>query len=55
MLGLWLLMSEVLADNIAFPRMLQKAGFPVAGRVPCRYRRHSAYRDTVILFVEWPA
>lgn len=54
-LGLRLMLSEVMADNTASLRMLQKAGYIEAGRVPRRYWKRAAYRDTIIMFVERPA
>lgn len=54
-LGLRMLMSEVMADNAASLTMLQKAGYTQAGRIPRRYWKRGAYRDTIIMFVERPA
>lgn len=54
-LGLRMLMSEVMADNTASLRMLQKAGYTEAGRISRRYWKRGAYRDTIIMFVERPA
>ncbi|HVF86838.1 MAG TPA: GNAT family N-acetyltransferase [Pyrinomonadaceae bacterium] len=54
-LGLRMLMSEVMADNTASLRMLQKAGYTEVGRIPRRYWKRGAYRDAIIIFVERPA
>jgi len=51
-LGLRMLMSEVMADNTASLRMLQKAGYTEAGRIPRRYWKRGAYRDSVVMLVE---
>ena len=53
-LGLRMLMSEVMADNTASLRMLQKAGYTEAGRIPRRYWKRGAYRDSVVMLVERP-
>src|SRR5262249_5683860 len=51
-LGLRLLISEVMADNTGSLRMLQKAGYREAGRIPRRWWKRGAFRDMVILVVE---
>ncbi|HEX7183585.1 MAG TPA: GNAT family N-acetyltransferase [Thermoanaerobaculia bacterium] len=54
-LGLRMLLSEVMADNTGSVRMLQKAGYREVGRIPRRWWKRGAYRDSVILVVERPA
>jgi len=44
----------VMADNTASLRMLQKAGYTEAGRIPRRYWKRGAYRDSVVMLVERP-
>ncbi|HXO21555.1 MAG TPA: GNAT family protein [Thermoanaerobaculia bacterium] len=51
-LGLRMLISEVMADNVASHRMLLKAGYREVGRLPRRYWKRGAYRDAVILVAE---
>ena len=51
-LGLRLLLSEVMAENTASLRMLQKAGYREVGRIPRRWWKRGAYRDVVILVLE---
>jgi RimJ/RimL family protein N-acetyltransferase len=51
-LNLRLLLSEVLADNVASCRMLQKVGYREVGRIPRRWWKRGAYRDAVILVLE---
>lgn len=53
-LGLRLLLSDVMAENAASLRMLEKAGYKEVGRTPRRYWRRGAYRDAVILALERP-
>lgn len=51
-LGLRLLVSEVMADNAGSLRMLHKAGYREAGRLPRRYWKRGAYRDAVLMVAE---
>jgi RimJ/RimL family protein N-acetyltransferase len=51
-LGLRMLMSEVFAENTASLRMLARAGYREAARLPRRYWKRGAYRDVVILIAE---
>jgi RimJ/RimL family protein N-acetyltransferase len=51
-LGLRMLLSEVMADNIGSLRMLQKSGYREVGRIPRRVWKRGAYRDVVILALE---
>ena len=51
-LGLRILLSEVFADNTASLKMLYKAGYKEAGRIPRRYWKRGAYRDVVLLVAE---
>jgi RimJ/RimL family protein N-acetyltransferase len=51
-LGLRLLVSEVMADNVGSLRMLQKAGYREVGRVPRRYWKRGAFRDAVLMVAE---
>jgi RimJ/RimL family protein N-acetyltransferase len=53
-LGLRLLISEVMAENVGSLRMLLKAGYREAGRIPGRYWKRGAFRDTVLLVAERP-
>lgn len=54
-LGLRMLLSEVLAGNVASLKMLQKAGYREVGRIPRRYWKRGAYRDAILLVLERPA
>lgn len=57
-LGLRLLLSEVMAENIGSLKALAKSGYHEFGRVPGRYWKRGAYRDAVQLLVtrdEWLA
>lgn len=51
-LGLRMLLSEVLAENTASIKMLKRAGYVEAGRIPRRLWKRGAYRDLVILYLE---
>jgi RimJ/RimL family protein N-acetyltransferase len=51
-LGLRLLLSEVMADNVASLSMLQKVGYREIGRIPRRYWKRGAYRDVILLMVD---
>ena len=54
-LGLRMLLSEVMSENAASLRMLEKAGYREVGRIPRRYWRRGAYRDAVLLAIERPS
>lgn len=57
-LGLRLLLSEVIAGNVASHRVLTKAGYHEYGRIPQRYWKRGAYRDAILLMItrtEWQA
>ena len=47
-LGLRLVMSEVMAENSASQRMMEKAGYREIARIPQRYWRRGDYRDALI-------
>jgi RimJ/RimL family protein N-acetyltransferase len=51
-LNLRLLVSRVFAENAASLRMLARAGYREAGRVPRHHWKRGAYRDIVILVAE---
>ncbi|MCA1592976.1 MAG: GNAT family N-acetyltransferase [Acidobacteria bacterium] len=51
-LGLRLLLSEVMAENVASLKMLLGAGYREVGRIPRRHWKRGAYRDEVLLAVE---
>ena len=51
-LGLRMLISHVFPENEASLRMLARAGYREAGRIPRRYWKRGAYRDLVILVAE---
>lgn len=51
-LGLRILLSEVMAENIGSLRMLQKAGYREVGHIPRRYWKRGAYRDVILLMAE---
>ena len=51
-LGLRMLLSEVMADNTGSLKMLQKAGYREAGRIPRRMWKRGAYRDVVMMVLE---
>jgi RimJ/RimL family protein N-acetyltransferase len=53
-LGLRMLLSEVMAENIGSLRMLQKVGYREVGRIPRRLWKRGAYRDVVMLVLERP-
>jgi RimJ/RimL family protein N-acetyltransferase len=46
-LGLRLLLSEATEDNIGSVRAQQKCGFREVGRLPGRYWKRGAYRDSI--------
>jgi [ribosomal protein S5]-alanine N-acetyltransferase len=57
-LGLRLLLSEVMAENIASLKALEKSGYHEFGRIPARYWKRGAYRDAIQLLVtcdDWQA
>lgn len=51
-LGLRMLLSEVMAENVASLKMLQKAGYREVGHIPRRYWKRGAYRDAILLMIE---
>ena len=53
-LGLRLLMSGVMADNVGSLRMLAKAGYKECGRIPRRWWKRGAWRDEVMMVLERP-
>jgi RimJ/RimL family protein N-acetyltransferase len=53
-LGLRLLLSEALADNAGSIGMLTRAGYREVGRIPRRYWKRGAYRDSVLFALERP-
>jgi RimJ/RimL family protein N-acetyltransferase len=53
-LGLRLLLSEALADNLGSIGMLTRAGYREVGRIPRRYWKRGAYRDAVLFAFERP-
>lgn len=54
-LGLRLLLSEALADNAGSIAMLTRAGYLEVGRIPRRYWKRGAYRETVLFALELSA
>ena len=50
-LGLRMLMTEVMAENLASLIVLEKAGYREVGRVPQRRWKRGAYRDVILLAV----
>ncbi len=48
-LGLRLLLSEVMAENVASLHVLAKSGYREVGRIPKRWWKRGAYRDVVLL------
>lgn len=55
-LGLRLLLTEAMIDNVASWRALQKNGYREYGRIPQRYWKRGAYRDAILLMLtreEW--
>ncbi len=53
-LGLRMLLSEVMADNAGSLRMLEKAGYREAGRIPRRLWKRGGWRDVMVLYLEAP-
>ncbi|HYY98430.1 MAG TPA: GNAT family protein [Pyrinomonadaceae bacterium] len=51
-LGLRMLISEVFAENEASLRMLARAGYREAARLPRRYWKRGSYRDVVVMVAE---
>jgi RimJ/RimL family protein N-acetyltransferase len=51
-LGLRMLLSEVMEENTASLRMLQKAGYKEVGRIPPRLWKRGAFREVVLLALE---
>src|ERR1044072_4597433 len=51
-LSLRMLISHVFPENEASLRMLVRAGYKEVARIPRRYWKRGAYRDTVILVAE---
>jgi RimJ/RimL family protein N-acetyltransferase len=51
-LGLRLLLSNVLAENVASLKMLLKLGYREVGRIPKRYWKRGAYRDAILLLLD---
>ncbi|MGH9941581.1 MAG: GNAT family N-acetyltransferase [Pyrinomonadaceae bacterium] len=51
-LGLRVLLSRVLADNVGSIGMLKKAGYREVGRFPRLYWKRGAYRDVVEMMAE---
>jgi RimJ/RimL family protein N-acetyltransferase len=51
-LGLRMLISEVFAENTASLRMLERAGYREVARLPRRYWKRGAFRDSVVLVAE---
>ena len=50
--GLRMLLSDVMADNVGSLKMLQKAGYREVGRIPRRFYKRGAFRDSVIMVLE---
>ncbi len=50
-LGLRILFSNVMADNVASLRALLKCGYVEYGRVPQRFWKRGAYRDDILLML----
>jgi len=51
-LGLRMLISEVFPENVASLRMLARAGYREVARLPRRYWKRGAFRDSVVMVVE---
>jgi RimJ/RimL family protein N-acetyltransferase len=51
-LGLRMLLSELMADNIGSLKMLRKAGYREVGRIPRRMWKRGAFRDVVMMVLE---
>lgn len=50
--GLRMLISEVFAENTSSLRMLERAGYREAARLPRRYWKRGAFRDSVVMVAE---
>jgi RimJ/RimL family protein N-acetyltransferase len=51
-LGLRLLLTEAMSDNLASRKALQKAGFRETAQIPKRYWRRGAYRDVTMFMLD---
>jgi RimJ/RimL family protein N-acetyltransferase len=51
-LGLRMLISEVFVENAASIRMLARAGYREVARLPRRYWKRGAFRDSVVMVAE---
>jgi RimJ/RimL family protein N-acetyltransferase len=51
-LGLRMLISEVFVENVASIKMLGRAGYREAARLPRRYWKRGAFRDAVVMIAE---
>ena len=51
-LGLRMLISEVFPENTASIKMLQRAGYREVARLPRRYWKRGAFRDSVVMVAE---
>ena len=51
-LGLRMLISEVFPENAASLRMLSRAGYREVARLPRRYWKRGAFRDSVVMVAE---
>ena len=51
-LGLRMLISEVFVENTASIRMLARAGYREVARLPRRYWKRGAFRDSVVMVAE---
>ena len=51
-LGLRMLISEVFVENTASLRMLARAGYREVARLPRRYWKRGAFRDSVVMVAE---
>lgn len=51
-LGLRLLLSQVMADNARSLRAIQKNGYQEIGRIPGRFWKRGAYRDSIELMLD---
>jgi len=51
-LGLRMLLSEVLGENVASLKALKKVGYREVGRIPGRYWKRGAYRDRIQLMID---
>lgn len=51
-LGLRMLISEVFVENTASLRMLARSGYREVARLPRRYWKRGAFRDSVVLVAE---